>query len=103
MAAGFPYFGPASRMTIVHPKRRTIKVINCLTNFGSIAAPLLQELRWIARKITLLSPSPSVGEGRGEGDNKAWPPLSEAEALPPGQKPLSPSWRTLRAGSWGGA
>jgi len=25
------------------------------------------------------------------------------EALPPGQKPLSPSWRTLRAGSWGGA
>ena len=23
--------------------------------------------------------------------------------LPPGQKPLSPSWRTLRAGSWGGA
>ena len=31
------------------------------------------------------------------------PPLSEPEALPPGQKPLSPSWRTLRAGSWGGA
>jgi len=31
------------------------------------------------------------------------PVLSEPEALPPGQKPLSPSWRTLRAGSWGGA
>jgi len=25
------------------------------------------------------------------------------KGLPPGQKPLSPSWRTLRAGSWGGA
>jgi len=57
-------------MTIVHPKRRTIKVMNCLTNLGSIAAPLLQELRWIARKITLLSPSPSVGEGRGEGETR---------------------------------
>jgi len=29
--------------------------------------------------------------------------LSEPEALPPGQKPLAPSWRTFRAGSWGGA
>jgi len=35
--------------------------------------------------------------------NLSCSPLSEPEALPPGQKPLSPNWRTLRAGSWGGA
>ena len=48
MAAGFPYFGPASRMRIVHPKRRTIKVMNCLTNLGSMRAPSLQAMRQIA-------------------------------------------------------
>jgi len=48
MAAGFPYFGPASRKTMVHPKRRTIKVMNCLTNFGSIRTPLLMTIRSIA-------------------------------------------------------
>ena len=30
------YLGPASRMTMVHPKRTTKKIINCLTNLGSI-------------------------------------------------------------------
>ena len=49
--------------------------MNCLTNLGSIAAPLLQELRWIARKITPLSPSPSVGEGRGEGETRHGHPM----------------------------
>ena len=92
MAAGFPYFGPARRMRIVHPKRRTIKVINCLTNFGSIAAPLLQELRWIARKITLLSPSPSVGEGRGEGETRHGHPSPSQRLSLRGRSP------SLRAG-----
>ena len=30
------YFGPASRMTMVHPKRITRKIINCLINLGSM-------------------------------------------------------------------
>jgi hypothetical protein len=36
-----PYLGPAIRMTMVHPKRIIKKIINCLTNLGSISPPLL--------------------------------------------------------------
>jgi len=34
------YLGPAIRMTMVHPKRIIKKIINCLTNLGSISPPL---------------------------------------------------------------
>jgi hypothetical protein len=47
----------------------------------------------------------STGEGILPPGHEALPP---GQAPPrkgscPGGKPLSPSWRTLRAGSWGGA
>ena len=36
------YLNPISRTTMVHPKRITKKVINCLTNLGSISPPFLK-------------------------------------------------------------
>jgi len=68
---------------------------------GKIKLPIVEQIICDAMEYD----SYSTGEGILPPGHEALPP---GQAPPrkgscPGGKPLSPSWRTLRAGSWGGA